>query len=372
METETTHLAGPKGQRDPDREVNRWGTAKGYCVVNGQKVPLTRPRLRVQKKEAPLGSYEMIQRSSLIGDTVWQRMMRGLSTRNYSQIVQEFTDSYGMEKSTVDDPFIEVSRQKLEVLMNRPLDDYRLCAILLDGTWFSDQNLLVAIGLTCEGYKVALGIRQVSTENATVCRELLDDLQHRGVDFTIPRLYVLDGSRGLASAIKQKAGRAALVQRCQVHKIRNVTSHLSEEYRPSVKSTLHAAYCSAEYTEAKKVLDRLHRELMQRNPSAARSLEEGLEETLTIHRLRVGSILRETLGSTNPIESAFSIVEQVCRNVKRWQGGDQYLRWVGSGLLFAESRFNRIRGYRQIPFLVKEIELAILKVAAPPIRAGVA
>ncbi len=139
-----------------------------------------------------------------------------------------------------------------------------------------------------------------------------------------------------------------------------------------MKSQLHAAYGAIDYAEAKRILDRLHRELMKRNPSAARSLAEGLEETLLVHRLRAGSILRDTLATTNPIESAFSIVGQVCRKVKRWQGGDQYLRWVGSALLYAESRFNRVRGYRQIPHIVKEIELAILKVETPAIRAGVA
>jgi putative transposase len=373
MKSEAVQIAGPAGQRQRDREMNRWGTAKGFCVVNGQKVPLTRPRLRRRKgPEIALGSYEMIQRASLMGETVWQRMMHGLSTRSYSEIVGEFTDSYGIEKSTVDEHFIEFSRQKLDQLLQRRLDSFRLCAVFLDGTCYRDQNLLVALGLTCEGYKVTLGLRQVSAQNATVVRELLRDLQDRGVDFSVPRLYVLDGSKGLTAGVRQFAGRAALIQRCQVHKIRNVTAHLSDEYRPSVKSTLHAAYSSIEYSEARRVLDRLHRELMNRNPSAGRSLAEGLEETLVVHRLRVGTVLRETLGSTNPIESAFSVVEQVCRNVKRWQGGDQYLRWVGSALLYAESRFNRIRGYRQIPHVAKEIELAILKVETPAIRAGVA
>jgi putative transposase len=242
----------------------------------------------------------------------------------------EFTDSYGLEKSTVDEQFIEFSRRKMDQLLQRPLHNLRLCAIYLDGTWYRDQNLLVAMGLTCEGYKVTLGLRQISTENAVVAKELLADLAARGVDFTIPRLYVLDGGKGLASAVHAVAGPAGLIQRCQVHKIRNVVSHLSEDCRPAVKSTMNAAYTSIEYAEAKRILDRLHRELMHRNPSAARSLAEGLEETLTVHRPRVGSILRETVANTNPIESVFSIVESICHNVKRWQGGDQYLRWVAS------------------------------------------
>lgn len=373
MQREVDHLAGPKGVRSAGREMSRWGVAKGYCVINGQKVPLQRPRLRNRRDiEQPLGSYEMVQQASLMSETVWHKMMRGLSTRKYSEVVREFTDSYGLEKSTVDEHFIECSRQKMEQLLNRQLHQLRLCAIYLDGTWYKDQNLLVALGLTCAGYKVVLGLRQMTTENGTVIGELLRDLESRGVDFSIPRLYVLDGSKGLHAAVLRAAGPAAMIQRCQVHKIRNVTSHLSEDYQPAVRSQMHAAYTALEYSEAEGILKRLHTELMHRNPCAARSLAEGLEQTLTVHRLRVGSILRQTLGSTNSIESMFSIVEDICRNVKRWQGGDQYLRWVSSALLHAETRFYRIRGYREIPFLVKEVELAILKVAAPAIRAGVA
>lgn len=373
MQEEVRCVVGERGRPRANRSAYRWGTEKGYCFINGQKIPLTRPRVRNRKqKEVALGSYEMFQRSSLMGETVWTRMMLGLSTRSYSQVVKEFTDSYGVEKSTIDAHFIEFSQQKLQELSTRRLDRYRLCAILIDGTCYHDQHLITAMGLTCEGYKVALGLRQGASENATVVGELLSDLQGRGVDFEIPRLYVLDGSKALYAAVRRFAGAAGLIQRCQIHKMRNVTAHLPEDYSPSVKSTLHAAYSSVDYQEAKRTLERLQKELMHRNPSAARSLAEGLEETLTVHRLRVGSILRESLCSTNMIESAFSIVEEICRHVKRWRGDDQYLRWIGSGLLFAESRFNRVRGYRQIPFVVKELELAMLKVAAPAVRAGVA
>lgn len=373
MQEEVRWVVGDRSQTRADRQAYRWGSEKGYCFINGQKIPLKRPRVRNRKqKEVALGSYEMFQRSSLMGETVWTRMMLGLSTRHYSQVVKEFTDTYGVEKSTVDAHFIEFSQQKLQELLTRRLDRQRLCAILIDGTCYHDQHLITAMGLTCEGYKIALGLRQGASENATVVGELLSDLQARGVDFQIPRLYVLDGSKALHAAVRRFASPAGLIQRCQVHKMRNVTAHLSPEYSPSVKSTLHAAYCSLDYQEAKRTLDRLHKELMHRNPSAARSLAEGLEETLTVHRLRIASILRESLCSTNMIESAFSVVEEICRHVKRWRGDDQYLRWIGSALLFAESRFNRVRGYRQIPIVVKELELAILKVAAPAVRAGVA
>src|SRR5262249_41609087 len=176
------------------------------------------------------------------------------------------------------------------------------------------------------------------------------------LDFTEPRLYVLDGAKALASAVKKYAGESAAIQRCQVHKRRNVLDHLTDEQKPSVAKKLNAAYALETYDAAKQALNTLHRELMDLNPSAARSLGEGMEETLTVHRLHLPMQLRRTMASTNVIESAFSIVEQVCRNVKRWHDGDQRERWVGSGLLVAEKQFRRVQGYKQIPMLIKELE----------------
>ena len=184
-----------------------------------------------------------------------------------------------------------------------------------------------------------LGLREGATENATVVGALLEDLAARGLDFTVPRLYVLDGSKALLAAVRRHAGEAALIQRCQIHKKRNVLDHLPQQHRRLVRQKLNNAYAMAEYAEARRALDRLHRELMDLNPSAARSLAEGLEETLTVHKLRVLASLRKTLASTNVIESAFSIVEMICRNVKRWRGGDHLERWVGSALLVAEKSF---------------------------------
>jgi transposase-like protein len=362
MDCEVTALAGPKNQADPERENVRWGSEPGYCVVGGQKIPLQRPRVRdTRQKEVPLGSYEMLQRASLMEESVWQKMMHGLTTRRYSQVIEELEQAYGIQKSTISEHFIEASRQRLDKLLARRLNDHPLCAMMIDGTPFGDQQLITALGLTVHGHKVVLGLRQGATENTTVVKQLLEDLRDRGVDFEVPRLYVLDGGKALFAGVRHAAGKAAIVQRCQVHKIRNVIGHLPEQHHGHVRQKLHSSYAMREYGDARRGLDLLHRELMDLNPSAARSLEEGMEETLAVHRLRVPPMLRTSLASTNLIESTFSVVETVCRNVKRWQGGDQYLRWVGSGLLYAESRWNRVHGYRELPLLVKELELAVLK-----------
>ncbi len=367
MQWDISTLVGPKNQAVPGRDNVRWGSQPGYCVVGGQKVPLTRPRVRdVRQREVALGSYEMLQRASLMEDSVWSKIMHGLTTRRYSQVVRELQDAYGIEKSTVSEHFIEASRSRLQLLQARPLDQHALCAMMIDGTCFDDQQVVVAIGLTIQGNKVILGLHQGATENTTVVRHLLDDLARRGVEFQVPRLYVLDGGKALYSAVRKLAGKCAVVQRCQVHKIRNVADHLTEDYQSDVRCKMRNAYSMQSYDDAKRALDALLRQLMDLNPSAARSLEEGMEDTLTMHRLRLPSKLRRTLASTNLIESAFSTVETVCRNVKHWRGGDQYLRWVASGLLWAESRWNRIHGHRELPILVKELELAVVK--AIPVR----
>ncbi len=370
MDEEVRHLAGERHQQHEGRRAHRWGKEDGYCVVDGQKVPIRKTRLRTsEKREQRLGSYELFQRSGPMQAGVWDKMMRGLSTRNYGAVVKDFHNAYGVEKSAVSENFIEASREKVKQLMERPLGELRLCAVLIDGTPFKDRQIIAALGIGCDGTKTVLGIREGATENTAVVSGLLSELVERGLDFSTPRLYVLDGGKALAAAVRKYAGEAGFIQRCQVHKKRNVVDHLPDELKADVKRKLHNAYAMAEYADAKRALERLHRELMDLNPSAARSLEEGMEETLTVHKLRVPDQLRRTLCCTNVIESAFSIVETVCRNVKRWRDGDHIERWVGSGLLVAERQFRRVIGHRQIPMLLSSLAAAVSK---KPIAKGAA
>ncbi len=357
MQEEVRELAGERSQPQSDRTAHRWGNERGYCVVMGQKVPIQRPRVRTTgDQEVRLGSYEMFHRGEPLTETVWEKLMLGLSTRNYGQAIRQFTEAYGLEKSAISEHFIEASRAKLKQMMERRLDETRLCTLLIDATPFQGQQMVAALGIDEYGRKMILGIRQGATENATVVGELLADLVDRGLDFTQPRLYILDGGKALTAAVRKHAGESAAIQRCQVHKRRNVLDHLTEEQKPAVSKKLNAAYALEEYGAAKEALNTLHRELMDLNPSAARSLGEGMEETLTVHRLHLPAQLRKTMASTNVIESAFSIVEKVCKNVKRWHGGDQRERWVGSGLLVAENQFRRITGYKLIPALMEELK----------------
>ena len=356
MEEEVRHVVGERSVPNASRQASRWGKEQGYCVVDGQKVPIERTRVRDKaNREVKLGSYELFQRSGPLQASVWDKITRGLSTRNYGPVVKDFANAYGVEKSAVSEKFIEASREKLKELMERPLGKLNLCAVLIDGTPFKDRQMIVALGIGCDGAKTVLGLREGATENTAVVSALLSDLVERGLDFSAPRLYILDGGKALHAAVKRHAGEAAFIQRCQVHKKRNVIDHLPQDHKNDVKRKLQNAYAMVEYADAKRALERLHRELMDINPSAARSLDEGMEETLTVHRLRVPEQLRRTLSSTNVIESAFSIVETVCRNVKRWRHGDHIERWIASGLLVAERQFRKVIGHREIPMFISSM-----------------
>src|SRR5258708_7022843 len=358
MEEEVRELVGERSQPQAERKANRWGSERGFCVVMGQKVPIERPRVRsTEDREVRLGSYELFHRGEPLTETVWEKLMLGLSTRKYGQAVRQFTEAYGLEKSAVSEHFIEASRAKLKQLMERRLEKLRFCALLIDATPFEGQQMVAALGIGQDGRKTILGLRQGATENATVVGELLGDLAERGFDFSAQRLYILDGAKALSAAVKTHAGESALIQRCQVHKRRNVLDHLSEDQKPPVAQQLNAAYATEDYDAAKVALNKLHRELMDLNPSAARSLAEGMEETLTVHKLQVPPLLRKTLATTNFTNSTFSCVSTVCANVKRWHPGDQRERWVGSGLLVAEKHFRRVKGHKRIPLLLRQLEM---------------
>jgi putative transposase len=359
MEAEVEQLAGKRWQPNPQRNIYRWGTEDGYCRIDGQRIPIQRPRLRSRtKKEVPLGSYEMFQRSSLLNDTVWNKIMLGLTMRSYKEVVQQFADAYGVEKSPTCEPFVEASRKKLKELLERSLAGWAITVMMIDGTIFKGQNLVVAIGIDASGRKLVWGLRQGATENPAVVGALLGELLERGWDFTAPRLYIVDGSKAIRAAIRNYAGDAAFVQRCQVHKIRNLVEPVPEADRHALKYRMRVAYGAVETADARNRLYRLHDELLQSNPSAAASRMEGLEECLTVSELRLPPKLRETFSSTNCILSGFSMVEHICPQVKRWQGSDHRLRWVGSALRFAESRWNRIPGYRHMPMLINALHAA--------------
>lgn len=372
MNWEVEQLAGPPHHADAGRQVTRWGSEQGYCTLAGQKVPLQRPRVRdPRRREVALGSYALIQKASMQEEAVWQKIMHGLTARKYGEVVREFEEAYGIEKSTVSRHFVRASRAAWRKFEQRHFDQ-QFCVLMIDGKHFQHHQMITALGVDIRGQKVALGVSHGATENASLVRQLLENLQERGIDFQIPRLYVLDGSKALAKAVRQLAGPAAVIQRCQFHKRENVLAHLTESQQTLARRRLEGAYATLDHATARKALRQFHAELEKLNPSAAQSLAEGMEETITLHRLRLPGTLRRSLSTTNLIESAFSGVETVCRNVKRWRDGDHRLRWLASALMFYERRWNRIQGYRQLPLLIKELELDVLRPVVPRRHQGVA
>ena len=346
MTQEMEALTGVRYERSAGRQAQRWSREDGFVVVDGQKVPVERQRLRGKEGEVRLGTYELFQQTHHLDDQVWWKMLRGLTTRNYPLVTRSFAEAYGIEKSAISERFIQASREKLKALMERPLSELQLCAIVIDGTPFKGQ-MIAAIGVGNDGKKTVLGLREGATENATGVGELLEDLAGRGLDFMTPKLFVLDGAKALSAAVKRHAGQDALIQRCQVHKRRNVLDQLPDEYQAGIERKLMAAYAMTGEADARRALDQIHRELDRINPSAARSLNEGMEETLTVHKLQMPEMLRKSLVSTNIIESAFSVAEELCRRVKRWRAGDHRERWAGSALLLAESKFRRVKDTRR-------------------------
>ena len=356
LENEVTRRVGPSHQPGPESGAVRWGRQPGYVVFGGRKVAIERPRVRTRKgKEVELDSYTRLQHDGRRQRAVREGIVAGLTSRNYRRAVQSVMEGYGIEKSSVSREFVQASAAQLQELCEKKLEGLDLVAILIDGIHLGKQVLVVALGIEISGRKHVLGLWQGATENTTVVKELLEDLVARGLNPDRRYLFVIDGAKALRAGIERVFGERAEVQRCQIHKRRNVKEHLSKSAQGDTDRRIRNAYAMTEYAAAKAELEKIFRQLERINSSAARSLEEGLEETLTVHRLGVGGLLRQTLASTNPIESCFSIVEKVARNVKRWRAGDHALRWTATGLLEAEKKFHKVKGYRELEILQRKL-----------------
>ena len=371
MEAEVTAIVGPKGKHNPNRKAFRHGAEEGRVVLGGRKVPIQRPRVRTKDgQEVRLSSYEAFQDEQLLTQAALERMLHGLSTRRYHHGLEPVGDdlpAVATSKSSVSRHFVAATRKALAELLARPLGDQRYLVLMLDGIEVADHTVVVALGITADGQKQILGLWEGATENATVCRALLTDLVERGLRVDGGILVVIAGAKALRAAVRDVLGARATVQRCQVHKKRNVLDHLPDEARAWVSRKLEQAWRETDYEKARTALTSLAKTLDDKYPGAAASLREGLEETLTVLRLELPEALRKTLRSTNPIESAFEKVRMASRNVKRWRNGQQVLRWTAAGLLEAEKGFRRIKGYRQLPMLSE----ALSRHAAPEASSAV-
>jgi len=362
LDDEVEQRCGSRYERVAERTVTRYGRQRGMVVIAGQKLPIERPRVRYTQRcgEAELENYARLQSPEAMPQAVLKRLVRGVSCRDYEGVVDLAREGFGVNKSSVSRSFVKASAKEVRQLAERRFDGIRFPVIYIDGVQYAGETMICALGITEDGQKRLLGVRQGATENAAVCTALLEDLCGRGLDTSSPTLLVLDGAKALHAAAKRVWGRNALIQRCQVHKKRNVQEHLPQKHWPELSRQLAAAYHATDYQEALKGLKTTARWLERLNPDAAASLREGMEETLTVVRLGVPELLRRTLATTNPIESAFSVAENVTSRVKRWRDGDMRKRWCTAGLLRAESKFRRVKGYRHMPQLLKALDRLVL------------
>ena len=358
LEEDVAELCGRRYERGVSRGAYRHGWQGGYVVLAGQKIAIDRPRVRGldgDGGEVELPTYARLQDDQAMPESVLRRMAAGVSCRDYAGVIDLACEGFGVKRSSVSQQFIRASIAQLQQFSGRRFDGMRLAAIFIDGLDFAGETMVCALGVASDGRKHVLGLRQGATENAAVVQALLSELRDRGVATDQATLFVIDGAKALRSAIKQVWGRYAIIQRCQVHKKRNVQAHLPKKYGKELDRRLDEAYAQSDYDEAVKQLKATVRWLKQINPDAASSLAEGLEETVTVARLKIGKTLGATLSTTNPIESAFDTARQVTGRVKRWREGDMRRRWCACGLLRAERGFRRVKGHRDLPKLIKAL-----------------
>ena len=362
MEEEVSEVVGAKHAKLPDRAAVRHGHEAGEVTLGGRRVAVERPRVRSAdgEREVALATYSHFAIRDPLTRVVLEQMLAGVSTRRFARTREPVgQDVVAAERSTsmsaVSREFVGRTGEHLRALMARPLADLRLAALMLDGIELKGRCCVVALGITTDAVKTPLGLWDGSTKNKTVTAHLLADLVDRGLDVEQGVLVVLDGSKALRAAVNEVFGPVA-VQRCIRHKERNVLEHLPERDRPAIKMRMRRASATDDHQLALNALQRLAEELQRSHPGAGASLHEGMEETLTPTRLGINGHLKQTLQSTNPIESMIEIVRRTSRNVKRWQSGDMCLRWTAAGILEAEQQFRRITGYANLAKLALAVE----------------
>lgn len=360
MEADREALCGPKGSPDPHRQAYRGGSAPSSVVLGGQRMGVSRPRVRsTESVEMSLPTFEWAAATDPLDRATMHAIAAGVSMRRYKRTVDELPEgerSSSTSKSAVSRRFVALSTHQLHEWLSRPLHELNLPVVMVDGMCFDDRVILVALGIDAKGKKHILGLREGSTEKAQVVKSLLSELVERGLNADQPRLWVIDGGKALRSAIVRMFGPTALIHRCQEHKRRNVLEHLPKHLHNNVSRILREAWKTTDAKLAKRRLERLASSLQGDHPGAAASVREGLEETLTLQELGVTGALYLTLRTTNPIENLNGLIAGYTRNVKRWRDGEMVLRWVASALSDARKRFRALRGFREMPKLIAALE----------------
>ena len=345
-------VAGPKHPGCSTGDLRWHGRQGGVVNVGTSKLRVTRPRLRDRAGEVVLPGYAALARDEKLSRRIADVLTCNVSTRKYTRVMYQCADEMGIARSSVSRHFIKESAHALEKLMAREFGDTDLVAIYVDGIIVAKHHLIAAIGVDATGVKHMLGLVSGSSENARVVKDLLAGLAERGVDMNLARLWVIDGSKALRSAIEQVCGEAAHVQRCRIHKIRNVTERLPKTRAAQTRWVMAQALKGDAEVGIEK-LKAQAKHLKAQHPDAAASLLEGLEELFTINRLGVTGELARCLATTNVIESPNSVVRRVGRRVTNYRDVKMAMRWAAAGFLEAEKAFRRLRGHQHIAALIR-------------------
>lgn len=359
LRQEVQMLAGGRYQRDRSSPgYVRWGRQRSSVYLADQKLSVMVPRVRdhFSNKEIPLKSLEHLQTPRSTDEGLFQKILKGLSCRDYRECAEAMPQAFGLSSSTVSRRYIRASAKKLKEFCSRRLDGYDFVVLILDGKRFAEDEMVICVGITAEGKKVILGFVQTATENEKACSDFLRELVDRGLRYENGILMIIDGSKGLKKAIENVIGESAVIQRCQWHKRENVVAHLPKQKQETMRRKLQMAYEQITYESAKGALLKLKSELKLMNLSAMKSLEEGFEETLTLHRLGIFQELGTSLKTTNLIESINAGLGQKTDKVDYWKNSDQKQRWVASALLDIEPRLRKIKGYRHLPRLKEALK----------------
>ena len=354
-EEDRTVICGQRYAHQVARQASRAGTVPSEVVLGGRKVALRRPRVRATGAEVPLPTLRVMAGEDPLNRRVVEQMLVGVATRQYARSLDPLPPtmvSRGTSKSSVSRRFVAKTTAQLRAWQSAPLEGLDLVALILDGVHIGEHCLVVALGIAADGQKHALGLWEGATENAAVCQSLLANLQSRGLRTDRSMLVILDGAQALHKATRAVFGEAALIQRCQVHKLRNILDHVPERQRPWVQAIVRRAYQATDVKTGTRLLTGLAKRLEDEYPSAAGSVREGLEETLTVLTRQLSARLQRSLVTTNAAESLLSRTRHVKRNVKRWRGGQMMLRWVAVGVLEAVKGFRRLKGCGDMPRLV--------------------
>ena len=372
MEQDARAACGERHERGRRRRAHRWGKTKGKIGFHGGKVEMVRPRLRgFDGKEQALPSWEGALSEDWLGKWAMNQMLINVSTRKFGRSMRlpegdvPAPKGSGLSKSAASRHFVALSAARLAEWMARDLSGLDLLVIQIDGIHMDeDMTLVAAVGVDAAGDKHPLGVVEGATENAATVQALIDNLVERGLDPAVPRLFIIDGSKALSKAIRATFGDNAAIQRCQIHKARNIMDRLPKSMHAQVRRVLRQAWEMDDAAKAEQLLRNLARRLEKDWKGVSAAILEGLDEMLTVTRLGLPAELRRSLACTNIIENMMGTVRRVCRNVKYWRSPSMALRWAGAAMQEAAKGFRRLKAHKQLPLL--KLALAKRKAKAAP------